>query len=430
MKSGITDFVQQAARWFFDQRNAYKVALLLFAVAVVFRASILAMVPNANVSTNAAKAIIGGASLIRSGHFIANAEYPTLIPPLPAIVTAALQSVFGEGLLSTKLLQVVLDAVTVVILFYVGRLVFPYAVAGIGALLLAVYPYTAFTSAYIGSEVLFTLFIALFVLASLLAIKKENSFAAFLVAGICLGCATMSRGTTQYFPIFFLAFLAWHHRSIGRKFLRQSAFFLLGFALIVGPWVARNFIVLDAFIPSSTAGVPLLNGSSEEFWEIDDREREFPLYVEYLKKEKGLIPPRRVAWVEKDKFHKQAAIEKYRQRLEERPLSFIPFLAEKFARMWYATEVGHRHGLILLSNLPFYLFGIAGLWLLMRSGNRAGALITVLLGYFIVIHVLVYSLFRYTLPVMPYVILLSVYGFVHLKKSWLAALNRQNPNSV
>ena len=195
---------------------------------------------------------------------------------------------------------------------------------------------------------------------------------------------------------------------------------------MLAPWTTRNLLVHGAFIPASTSNGPLLHGSAEEFWLIHDRERELPKYLNYLRNEKGIVRrdekgevvSRTPSWVEKDQYYRRAAVEKYRQRWEEDPLSFFPFLAKKFLRLWYATESGTNHALVLLINLPLYVFGLIGLWLLFRSGNRLGHLITLLLLYAVLLHVAVFAYFRYVVPIMPYVILLAAYGATYLVQQY------------
>jgi len=53
-----------------------------------------------------------------------------------------------------------------------------------------------------------------------------------------------------------------------------------------------------------------------------------------------------------------AAIEKYKDRWNANPGSYLPFIAKKFARLWYATNSGSNTAIVISINLPFYLLGI------------------------------------------------------------------------
>ena len=276
--------------------------------------------PNANLSTNAIEAIINGATMIREGQFPSDPEFPLWVPPLTALFVAAIQSVFGDSLLPVKLAQVLLDGLMVLMVFGIGRMLVPYRAALLGALVVAVYPFGAMTPIYIGTESLFSFFLAAFLLVALRSLRSE-SVMGFLGAGVLLGLACMVRGSAQYFPVFFvglLAWITWRKRGAAAKFFAQSAVFVIGFAIVVGPWAYRNVTVLGAFIPTSIPGLPLVNGSSEDFWEIEDRRRNFPAYAQHLKDhrcgESG-----KPTWVVKDRFYREAAIEKYRLRWQQDP---------------------------------------------------------------------------------------------------------------
>jgi hypothetical protein len=108
--------------------------------------------------------------------------------------------------------------------------------------------------------------------------------------------------------------------------------------------------------------------------------------------------------VEADRYALVAGLENYRLRLLTDPVSFVPFGASKFLHLWYATESGANHGIILAVNLPLYCAFVVGVVLAVKQGHRYAFLLLGLLGYFIVLHLAMVPLFRYMLPVMPYVI--------------------------
>jgi hypothetical protein len=181
-------------------------------------------------------------------------------------------------------------------------------------------------------------------------------------------------------------------------------------AVVVGPWAARNVIVLDAFIPASISGQPLLHGSREDFWLIDDRRQNLPRYYEYLRTQKGITVAEDASWPERDRFYRQATVESYRERWQTEPFSFVPYYAKKFARLWYGTESGRNQWIMFAINLPVYVFGLVGLWRLRQTRSNAARFLVVLLTYFVAVHVAVFAYFRYLVPIMPYVLLLAADG--------------------
>lgn len=397
-----------------NEHHARTVALILFSIALTARLAALFILPEAHLSGNAKESILAGADLIRNGQFINNPDYPMLIPPLVAIFTAALQTLFGDSLLPVKLAQVALDACLIVLVFYIGKWTVGQIPAALGAGLLTVYPFAVFVPLYIGTEALFGFLLALSILAIAKAFR-DDAIRLFFASGSILGLATLARGTTLFLPIILVGFIVWYyHKQPESRVVPKCVTLILGFVLVLSPWIARNLIVHNAFIPSSTSSGPLLHGSSEDFWLISDRERLLPQYYKYLKDEKGISAPINPSWVEKDKYYRQAALENYKDRWNSDPVSFIPFLAKKFVRLWYATESGANVAVVALINLPIYIFAIFGLYLLILRRDRLATLLIVLLAYFVAIHMAVFAYFRYIVPVMPYVLLLAAYGGAHL----------------
>ena len=407
-----------------------KAVWTIAAIALFVRFAVLAVVPDAHVSSNAEN-ILHGADLIRDGNFVSNPDFPMYMPPLPALFVAGVQSVFGPSLMPVKLIQIVMDAGAVALLCYGASLMFSGTVAALAGLMFALYPFSAFVPVYIGTEPLFVFLLMLFSALALSAMRF-NSIRLFLAAGFVLGLATLARGTTLFLWVFLLPLVMVYARTlpVSRAFLQCGVLFF-GFAVALAPWVIRNFAVHDAFIPASVSGSPLLAGADEGFWLIEDRERNLPAYAAYLKKEKGISLPPNPTWADKEEFYRKAAIVKYQERYETRPLSFVPFYAKKFARLWYGTESGKNELLVVLINLPLYLFALVGLVLTITSCRVLPLYVVCLIGYFVGIHLVVFGYFRYMVPIMPLVMTLSALGILwaadrfEFLRSRISLLDRQ-----
>jgi len=419
--------------WLTKEENTGKVALLLFIIGLAVRILGLVVFPDAHISGNA-KDILAGADLIRQGQFIDNVDFPMLIPPLTALFVAGLQALFSDHLIVIKLAQVVLDATALIFFFIIGKHIFGHSCGVLGSAIVAVYPFAVFVPLYIGTESLFVFLLAASILCVTLALKDVR-IVLFIAAGLTLGLATLTRGTTLFLPVFLVPFFLWHLRRypIGRT-VGLSIAFLASFVIVLSPWIARNYALHDAFIPSSTSSGPLLHGSSKKFWLIEDREKNLPAYFDYLESEKGIARPANPnpTWVEKDRYYRRAAIEMHKERWRSEPLAFLPYFGEKFARLWYGTESGRNQLVIALINLPIYLLFLSGLWLAFRKRIQSAYLLVTVLLYFVSIHMAVFGYFRYMLPIMPYIILFAAYGFVDpiLRKMQTATPKAEPPRPL
>jgi len=385
----------------------------LFCLSLVVRAVALWLFPVDHLSTNAEIAYLGGARMILDGPGIMNPKYPVFTPPLYAILIALGAATFGDELLPIKLVQIIADSGTTCVVFLIAREILGQRVALLTGFFLVFYPFSIYAALYIGSETLFTFFLSLFVLFLLKAVSFRPVHW-YLLAGFSLGIATLIRGTTQFVLAVVPIALFLASRTVNRRILLGYLLMSLAFVLCIAPWAVRNYVVLEAVVPVATASSVFLQGSNEEFLTIDGKSIGFPRYFSELEKRGLSMPPPGAGPVAGDKYMFKAGLENYLIRAESDPFSFITFFAEKFARLWFATESGRNHLIILLLNAPFYLFALIGLIFLWKkqSMHRSVWIVIVLVGYFILLHWISLPLFRYVLPVMPYIIAFASAGIL------------------
>jgi 4-amino-4-deoxy-L-arabinose transferase-like glycosyltransferase len=395
-----------------ETRLTWKIMSIFFFSSLILRGLTLWLSPVEHLGSNARIAFLGGAEMILNGKGLMDYEYPVFIPPLYAILIAFGSWMFGHDQLPIKVLQIVADSATTCVVMLIAREILGFRTALISGGLLIVYPFSIYASTYIGSESFFTFFLSCCILFFLWA-TSSSRLAWYLLAGCMLGVATLIRGTTQFFPLLTPVLLALLHRTISKRVIVGYLGFCFCFALMIAPWTVRNYLVLKEIVPVATASSPFLQGSHEDFLTIDAK-KGYPKYFLELKERGISAPPPGAGPVLIDRYWFRAGLEKYKIRAETDPLSFIPFMLQKFGRMWYATESGRNHVIILFANLPLYIFAIVGGIYLFRQ-RRAPQSIWILLfviAYFALLHMISLPLFRYVLPIMPYVIVLASMGIL------------------
>lgn len=395
-----------------ETRLTWKIMSIFFFSSLILRGLTLWLSPVEHLGSNARIAFLGAAEMILNGKGLMDYEYPVFIPPLYAILIAFGSWMFGHDQLPIKVLQIVADSATTCVVMLIAREILGFRTALISGGLLIVYPFSIYASTYIGSETLFTFFLSCCILFFLWA-TSSSRLAWYLLAGCMLGVATLIRGTTQFFPLLTPVLIALLHRTISKRVIVGYLGFCFCFALMIAPWTLRNYLVLKEIVPVATASSPFLQGSHEDFLTIDAK-KGYPKYFLELKERGISAPPPGAGPVVIDRYWFRAGLEKYRIRAETDPLSFIPFMLQKFGRMWYATESGRNHVIILFANLPLYIFAIVGGIYLFRQ-RRAPQSIWILLfviAYFALLHMISLPLFRYVLPIMPYVIVLASMGIL------------------
>jgi len=277
---------------------------------------------------------------------------------------------------------------------------------------MAIYPFSIYLSITIASEPLFTFFLSVFMLLALYAIRSQKIYY-YCVAGVLLGLATLTRGATQLFPIVFVAMLVLINRP-SKKLLLSCGAFCLSFAIVISPWALRNYTVLEDFVPVGTAGgYVFLQGSTEIFF-TSDALKEWGAYYETLLASGVNVPPKGSKPSEIDRFNARAGIENYKSRLRGDPVAFVSFVLRKFSRLWFAGESGRNDAIILIVNLPIYFLALAGLVLAWR---RKMVLVWVpfsIVAYFVLVHWVSLPLFRYLMPIMPYVIGFAAFTIISI----------------
>ncbi len=191
------------------------------------------------------------------------------IPPLYSYVLAGVYAVFGRGYLQVGGFHILLDALSILLLFQVGKHLFRHgeAVGALAGLFYALYPYLIFQNLTLIDTPLFMTLLHGFVLAVVLLRERQRldggAWMLAALAGVALGLATLTR---PVLPLLALFIAIWF---LFRLNLRQTVARLAPVALIallwLTPWIVRNEQVYHAFVPMSlTAGTNLFQGNNAQ----------------------------------------------------------------------------------------------------------------------------------------------------------------------
>lgn len=190
------------------------------------------------------------------------------IPPLYSYLLAAVYGLFGRGFIQIALLHILLDVISILLLYDIGRRLFPYGDwVGAGAgLFFACYPYLVFQNLTVIDTPLWIMLLHALIWSFVVLRQRElldrNTVLLAVGGGAVLGLATLVRPITP--PLALLAAL-WF---LFRLDFWQSVLRLLPVALVsavfVSGWTIRNTVALDAFVPmTTTSGANLWQGNSE-----------------------------------------------------------------------------------------------------------------------------------------------------------------------
>lgn len=307
-------------------------------------------------------------------------------PPVYPLFLAAIYGVFGSSAGAAGVALAVVDALTVGLVFLLARRLFGTRTAVLAGLGAAFLPYSIVQIVYGGSDILFlllhTAFLAAFVHAWLSA--RRGAFAA---AGALLGLATLCRAVPLLLPALLAVLVLAAGRAPVRERALRAALLAVCFAAVVSPWILRNWLVFDRFIPVQTLGGLHLFLAT---YDSDDLPRAGPR--EGRQVEDGVARDRRFL---------AAAVERIRQD----PGAYLRHAGGRLVRMWSKTHSGRYEGWLLAANSLLLAMAAAGA-AMARQRWRLLPLLAVFV-YYVGLHTVLLAIFRYLLPVMPILLVLA-----------------------
>lgn len=175
------------------------------------------------------------------------------VPLYPLFLSLTFALTGGSPWLAS-LLQAFASAVVVVLVYQLTRHVANERAARIAGAFMTVHPFAIFIGTQVLPETFFMLFFVSSFVLFLLAMQTQTHRDA-LLGGILIGIATLTKPAAQYLPLILTPFLAF--RSQGLKRVSCPLIYIIGFALIVSPWILRNQAVTGTPMISYEANVAL-----------------------------------------------------------------------------------------------------------------------------------------------------------------------------
>ncbi len=192
------------------------------------------------------------------------------IPPLYGYSLALVYGLFGRGYWQVGLYHTLLDLVSITLIYFTARHLFQPRprgewVGALAGLCYAAYPYLVFQNLTLIDTPLFMALMHAFVLAVVLLRERTEFDVPVLLlgalAGLLLGLATLVRPILP--PLALLVALWFLFRHSLLESLRRLLPVALVSALLLMPWIARNYRVFNAFVPmTTTSGANFWQGNS------------------------------------------------------------------------------------------------------------------------------------------------------------------------
>jgi len=235
-----------------SQRRAFLPTLLLIPIAVQI---LLICFVRTQPASDWASYWHSAGRLLSDGEYVCELgrglEFRALKPPGTAVYLALVRAVFGESVRAAQCVNALLMLAGNMLFYLVVRRQFGQQTAACATALYALWPSRVFSAALLSYDAPGS-FVVL-VLWWLADHRGRGRSFAMAGAGIAAGLAAMFRQPLLLLPIaLLLSRLV--VREDRRRLIKDALLWLMGLALILGPWTYRNYRVLGAPVITSTMG--------------------------------------------------------------------------------------------------------------------------------------------------------------------------------
>ena len=340
-------------------------------------------------------------------------------PPLYIYILSTFYYLFENPYYAIVAFQIGLNGLTGVITFLIGERIFSRMIGLFSAILLLGYPLFTYNCLRLMPETLFAFLLSLIVLITIIFFKRSE-WKLSLILGFILGLATLSKASIQFFPLFlfFSTLIFLRKREEIYSLSKNLVIIIFMMLTMIIPWTLRNYAVSNEFILLDTSGGYTFwignrlasNGhdddplTKEEFIEVE-KEIAKILEIKYTPS----FDVSTTAWASganSSKLYREGV-----KNIMNNPFATSVLCLKKLYRFWfsYVGKSPNVQLIIFFIQLPLVVSALFGIYFSFREGKPVFPLVLVIL-YFSLLHMAATSNVRYTVPIIPYVIILAVYG--------------------
>jgi 4-amino-4-deoxy-L-arabinose transferase-like glycosyltransferase len=334
-----------------------------------------------------------------------------------------------------SLIQALLDSISVILALGIFRRFMGEGWALGAAFLTAISPHLIISCTYMLTETLFT-FLMMLSLWLIVKMYQDNSRTFAVAAGIAIAAAALTRPTLQFFIIPLIGMLL-----VSRDRSRKTGLvigLLAGFVLMFSPWALRNLETIGSIADPTQSILSLQHGMYPDF-----RYQDIP--------ESAGLPYRFDPRTEEITRNRASIIKEITRRFKEEPARYLQwyllgkpatlldwnilmgmgdvFVYPVLASPYFSQPVYTvTHRFMKLLHWPLVILALAAAvlaWLPGFGKSLSGPalftvrLLSLLLLYFIALHIVVAPYPRYSIPLRP-----AIYGLALLLCSQLVARTR------
>ncbi|WP_165066876.1 ArnT family glycosyltransferase [Paludisphaera rhizosphaerae] len=344
-------------------------------------------------------------------------------PPGTSLAWAAIYGVVGHRYDAVRLLHCLASALTILLVYDIGRRVFSPSVGLLAAAGYAIYPTALLFSTQLLSEPLGT-FWFLAALAMCLRFAECPAWDQAVAAGILLGVAILTRPHAALMAPLIGFWVLWQFRQDRRAWV-EGLLIPVACLATMSPWIVRNYLIFGAFIPISTlSGSGLLQGNNR-IVATDPRYYGYSIWDSYIPEYRQALQTAGDE-VERDRRAKRLAL----QWLRDNPDRWWYLARAKTVRAWTpflqsSTPRYQRISMLLSWGPVLILFVLAFLPTLvgLLRGGRPGWLLHLVIVNNVVLNLIFWGEARYRHSIEPICLIFAAQALAYLMASERRALD-------
>ena len=327
-------------------------------------------------------------------------------PPLLSFIIIPIIKLFPENLelILIKFLMIFLSCITCITIYFLSLQISKnYKVAFISSLSFVFYPFSIFMSCKLLTENLAALLIILLCL-SFIKFLRSKEIKLLIICSFLLGLLSLTRSSYYYLPFFMIIIIFF----INEAFIKKLYFILsmlVIFFITLSPWILKNYLQLDEFVPTTTRlGVGLWY-SNNDFTDPIIQKGGYNKHTLSFKKEtefSRLFDP-----IKKSEYLKKKSLEE----IINNKMLFIKSSIFRFLNFFNPKPNPYKRFVLkdlfmILFYSPFLIIFFIGIFNNNYSINRSFLLLIIF--YTLLVHMPFYGIPRFRFPIDSLIFLLSI----------------------
>jgi hypothetical protein len=362
--------------------------------------------------------------------FFPYADETILRTPVYPIILALLFKVFGESLLSVQIFNFIL---TIIIAWLTSLLINIISQSSktlqiLAPLVVFLHPGIIISETRGGVEITLTLGIMISIILLVLAVKKHNIHLYFL-SGLALGITALVKSTPLLFIAILFPYLLYKNRKSG--FVRNTAIPMLlifsGTAVALSPWIYRNYTISNQIIPTMTVLGTTITIGQHLCENLTFDKNPGTLISDGNKHVTNIARSNNFAFtgssaccgpffnttIDEVRFSNMLTSTALRKYIEN-PIFSLRCAATNAVGFWFFGKSHTSTLLNLIVQFPFIAISIFGA-LRFREHNSITLLIIGFIIFYYTMHLPIFGLARYSIPLVPLISIFTANGIVIIR---------------